>query len=250
MSNFIPVSELSPHLDDEHKVAWNIQLPPHLNPERLEVNTTRLARFGRIAGFSGISLEQYQGEQTTFDAPAIGGAFNDGSAAAVGSAKASKAPRVKGSLYDPSPMDGLPPRMKWPIARVLVNKPEITSQIADQTARGKDNHQVWANKLDSAFRHGLVSNAKQNLLMKSEKHHSALDVMWLGFFMIDTVQADIPGLGIDAALLATFYAGDWMTWRKQMKDRRLSLAPYDFQLDRFAVAATYSSLRFVRARGE
>ncbi|HEX8762487.1 MAG TPA: hypothetical protein VF733_01890 [Candidatus Saccharimonadales bacterium] len=249
MSHYISIAELPPTINEENRLAWNVQLPPHIDAERLEINTTRLARFGRIAGFSGVIIDEYIGEQTTYETPAVGGVFNDGTAAGVGSAKANKVERYKCARLSTKEERELPPQYRWPVARVSINRPELTRNIIDKK-KDKDDHQIWAEQLDSVLRRGLLRNAH---LATGDNSHELAGILGSyggGQLVVGTVFQEPLFFGLWATVYGASLAFERKALKTNFQERRLSLFPWGLQYDRLALAAAYSSLGFIRDRGQ
>lgn len=230
---------------------WDIKLPPHIEPERLELNTKLLAGIGRVAGFGGIHLDEYVGEQTAFEAPAIGGMFGDGTAAAAGAGKVAKVKSETSSLR--GLRNDLPRHYQWPTAHVAINRPEMVSRIATRTTEGREDHQAWASELNGCLQRGLRNAAKQNLIPPSDfwdKYTGA--VVGFSLFSITTPPSTPLGVSLSAGVLL-FVHGAELAREKQdhlnLTDRRWSLfANGSVQLDRYAAVSLLTTLPLVRSQ--
>ncbi|HEX8762488.1 MAG TPA: hypothetical protein VF733_01895 [Candidatus Saccharimonadales bacterium] len=249
MPHYTPLSELPSTIDEENRFAWNLQLPPHLDAERLEINTTRLARFGRIAGLSGVMISEYIGKQTTYEAPGISGMFNDGTAGGTGTAKANKVESYQMKLINTEEELELPPHYQWPVAQLCINRPELTRNIIDNK-KDKDDHKVWADQLDKVVRKGLFWATSQVTVAGRLDRNILLSCVGTGALTSGVGFQEPISLGIWAACYAATLYSEREALKSSFHDRRLSFLPWSIQYDRLLLAGVYSTLGFIRDRGE
>ncbi|HEX8763359.1 MAG TPA: hypothetical protein VF733_06420 [Candidatus Saccharimonadales bacterium] len=261
MSGYISVSEIQSRqeTDREGFLEWNINLPSHVDQERLQIHEGRVKLIGRFAGFGGVTVSEYQGNVTTYDAPAIGGIFNDGTAAAAGTAAATEAKRERSMLQYDGPV--LAQNYLWPQATVSINRAEVGSRVATHVRNGHDDQKAWAYELNASLQRGLRSAAKQNIYDKNDP----TDVFGSSMTATALIVGSLPPvntLSIFPLTIATIYWGiqyrveslinnTSMENPPRFIDRRWSIFPsVSFNPDRYALASLVTTLPLVRHRSK
>lgn len=259
MSSYTSVAAVQEqqHANPEAFLKWDINFPPHINPEQLHLNTTAIRIVGKIAGFSEVFFDEHVGDQTAFEPPAIGGSSGDSAIAAWAFGHSKRAPLSNPSLEVTRGAD-LPYNYRTFRGVVSVNKPELTSRIATRTRNGQESSRAWQHELDDALREGLRKAARRSLIGQAS---ILAGVTGSG---LPCNFALLPRFGEDAILSTVVLLGAWgyghyfaeeikqnrqATGKANFSDRRWSISPTPtFAPDRYAVACLISTLPLVRYR--
>lgn len=257
MSGYISIAETQQQ-QPEAFFHLDMRFPPDLDLERLQINTSRIESVANCAGFSAVHVTEYQGDQTAFDAPSIGGMVGGGMAAAAGTSAAKKAERTKANLIDDETAN-LWPTYRRHTANIAINRNEMSGRIASRVqARQSDQsreealQKAWTSELGTTLRNGLIQASKDSLLKT--------DWMLIPSTIISSSIAagilthDAGGVAMGAAY---FGAGIGLevaynkgrTGKLHLSEKRWSaLSATRLQPDRFALAALHASLPLVRSR--
>lgn len=255
-AGLVSINELPGALTPESNIAWQVDSGMYTDASRIFLDVDRTQRLMRVAGFGGLVVSNYQGEQTQIQDVAItgiGGLGSDGSISATGSASVNKVDTERTSL---DRGDGwLPADYTWPTATVDINRPEVTSKISDLVQKGMSREEAWARMFDGSVRRGLLAAAKKNLIENSliENPASSLFNFVYGMNLATGIMnVVISGTYVPIApalYVAAVGARLAVYGRSHLSEKRWSVFPLSFQPDRLAVAAVMrATQRLVHAK--
>jgi hypothetical protein len=255
MSTYVPLTEFTVDniQDPEHTpLIWNLSFPPNIEADKLCVNLNRLHAIQRAAGFVTSAFTEYQGDQTTFT-PGVATMGPDGTATATRAGVATKAETQKSFNISDSPL--LRPHYQNLATVTQINKPEMTSKIADRIQAGEKREKAWAKELDTVVRQSLRFSARAHLLKGDPRHSKrgmnhwsqGVAALWTSGYVGDLNQLIVNhdngmALGIAGALYALNVGTDSMA-NKQLagssliKRRRWSVSINEVQPDRYFITS-------------
>lgn len=261
-----PINELPPDFEQDSPVAWHFQPTTYLDQNKVGLHLRRTALVARVAGFAGVVVADYQGDQTTYiaESQSIEDVNFDGSVAGTAKGTVVKAATERASLEEWQGSAEIPDFYKWEHAKVAINRTELASRISTRINRGMSQETAWALELDHSLRRG-IGQAALAKLKKSLQHHSE-PLLTGGLGSVLGGDALIITSGNIAAGSALFLGasyfvqilGDQMTRGRlgflglparapNAPKRRFSVLPFGIQPDRFVgAAALLSSQRLVQ----
>lgn len=258
MRNLTPVSELPQTLDEGGRLAWQYPISTYVDQERIGLHVPRTERAIKMAGFAGVVVKAYMGEQTEYQMNNVQATSVNFDGSITGSADVTT---TKAALHQNAinyPQNGLVPICKWPTATVELNRNELASRVADKIHAGANQEKAWATELDHALRRGITAAAKDKLLKeiiryKDEAFVNAAILCFVGGQVVAEGVAN--GLFIGPAFTygvvqagTTFVAAmvnKQNTGHHHMDKRRWSLFLLRQQPDRLALAAAMLASRRV-----
>ena len=154
-------------------ISWDVELPGHLDQDRVVVDVGHLKRIQVIGGFSANQVFTFQGEPTQYDYSVA--AINvDGTAIAGKRAVASKAEALRAVLDETGAQveEQLDNYFKV-VARHELNRTEMARQVAEKrqqpsVLRTHNDEEIWANVLDEHLQQSIRIAAKLHLLMRAD----------------------------------------------------------------------------------
>jgi hypothetical protein len=239
--------------NDGQNLYWNLQLPGHIDAERILINTNRLNYMHVIAGI-GISLVHgYQGEQDAFNT-GIAGTNNDGTAVAAATVSLSKAERNNSSLHDSTP------RLYYAYSQALVrheiNKPKLIDNIIEaKSGTDVSDDKAWARGLDQELRLSMRQQGVAHLISTSTISDKAYEAAFLtGFTTYVTTHPAgswvmFAGVGLARSVVVLgkaklFQKMTGSTMKDALVKRRYSLSSENtFQPDRAALLCCMTAVR-------
>lgn len=248
MSNFVSLCELPEQLRvTEHgkcdgvPVQWDMQLPPHVDTERLQINVSRLRVMHRVGAFAASYVRSYEGDITE-TTPNIVGVNADGSTIAGKSGITKKAKKAEGSCADPYSQSFRPmvdDTHGRTVAIHKLNRPELASQVADRVSEGDNSNNAWAGQLDLAVRESMRKSGREHLTSRANISDAAcigIHCLSLGM-LVESGSLQLaaftylfgqaaPELG--PIRFRKLYGEDY-----NRPPRRWSLLPFGYQFDRY-----------------
>ena len=250
----VPITELPDQLDDENALAWQVDLGPYVEADKIGLDVGRTRRTLRAAGFGALVVKDYFGEQSEFDmsGASVSGMNADGSAVGVGRATARKSKTEQSSLHDAE--GSLRLACRWPTATVSINRTEAASAISDLVRKGKTREAAWTTHLNHSLRRGLREAAVQKYKRDfTESRLNSFLSLWNAANFALTVAADMPVVTGIWGGLYVMDAGFSLLDNKielgefQPKRLRLSMFTHGVQPDRMALGGMLAaSQRLVR----
>jgi hypothetical protein len=227
-----------------------MDLPPHVDTERIMVNVSRLKFIHRAGAIAADLVMGYEGDVTE-TTPNIVGVNADGSAIAGKSGVTKKAEKSKTNLIDPyeveSAYDGPLADYNATFGRTALvhrlNKPELASEVSDLVQHdGKSSEAAWAQVLDGAVRSSMREGGRQHLLYRSTAFTKVLagvtatNIAWFISGAVSLQPSAIDsfcGSVYMFAQMAPALKQRFMQRQGVDLERRLSIVPYDMQPDRY-----------------
>lgn len=246
MKNIPTLAEVSAAPQDAY-VTWNIPLPPHVDAERITIDTQTIRTTGKIAGFGQVSFEQYIGERADGGMPTIAG-FDNGTATAGMTAAASKVKRHTTSL---EPGSDLARDYQLSKAHLRFNRQELTDRVINRKPQVDNNDtKAWAIELNAAYKGAMRGAARQNLLKSdtSDYFYAAL-LATLPMSYDDVVSMGVMGAVYASELGSSLWHNKRVSGAFHLDKKRWSLFPHEtFQPDRFALTALSTLNRVISYR--
>lgn len=172
MSKFESLSELPGLMDvDEQSLVnghtplvWDFNLPPHIDTEKLLINTRKIRQLHLVGAFTAGIVRSYEGETTTYT-PGVDGVNPDGSAIASKTCVEHKADSHDSNLLDIYNFSNEYSKSYGkPIVMHRINRPETADKAVDMIREGTDQHEAWASSLDKSLKTSYQEMAKKHLL--------------------------------------------------------------------------------------
>jgi len=239
----VPITELPDQLDDENALAWQVDLGPYVEADKIGLDVGRTRRTLRAAGFGALVVKDYFGEQSEFDmsGASVSGMNADGSAVGTGSATSRKSETEKTHVRSAGDSQ-LDKAFRWPTAEIAVNRTEVASRISDRVRKGRTREQAWTTELDHSVRQGLrrAALAKYKGDFTENQFESFLSMLNASLLAYDAVTANVGGVGVMTAIYGVS-AGVGLLHNKlntgetQLQRLRLSMFSYGVQADRMAL---------------
>jgi hypothetical protein len=229
-------------------LVWDLELPSHVDQERLVVNMSLLAGLHRVGAIACSGVGGYNGE-TSQTLPSIVGLNADGSAVAGGLATSKRAEgsRSKQQGYNFN-VGFVNTCIGQGIIAHRLNQSEIASQVADLVReKDKSSEAAWSTCLDRALRQAMREGAYGHLMKKGNTADRLSGVACPSLVFLPTaVEASqaIPGI-ISYGILQTIPTILQAIVKKQYGklayfDRRFSIFPWGVQPDRYAMVNALS----------
>lgn len=246
MSEFVSISDLPERLEIAGGTAqgvpllWDMQLPPHVDIERLQINVSRLRGLHRVGAMTASHVMSYEGDVTE-TTPNIVGVNADGSAMAGRSGVKKKAEQSRSSYYDLEKLPGhLSEIFGRPVMVHRINRPEAASTVADMTREGKTSEDSWGGVLDKALRFSLREGGRQHLTKRAPAFWRAFQY----YIMANVVAGEVSQISEGQAGLAlpiTYMLAQstHLGFRALLKSKgleskqRISVLPFAAQPDRY-----------------
>lgn len=157
------------HVDE---VVWDIDLPPHLNTERIFVNIARCRTIHKVGLFTGSVMTAYQGEVSEYS-PSLTRMSSRGQIIPTFSSMTKQAAIARGDTYtiDTSLIEPTP-RTLGTTAILCVNKAEAARRVADilHDDPGENSALLWGQELDIALRQAMRKAGARHLLDPGDNH--------------------------------------------------------------------------------
>lgn len=246
--SLVPLSEVAGGIGHESEIAWQLTLPPMLDPERFGIDLDRTHRIIKAAGFGGLVVEWYQGDasENVTTTPKVVGMSLDGTAVGVATATKTK---MESNVTDINKDRTRTPysEFRWPTARVAINRTDFASHISDKVGNGMDREKAWSTELDLRLRSGFRDVARKKLAQDLREQKLG-DAQIIFQAAIEAVQATVNhdyNFTFGAAVIGIIYAyratrNKAMTGETLIDRWRPSLFLCGVQPDRFALAALKS----------
>lgn len=257
MAEYVSISELpqmqevvsgthDPGNLDMYPLIWGVEMPTHVDTERMQVNVSRLQKMHKIGAFITSAIASYQGEVTE-SVPHIAGVDASGQAVASKTSVTRKAEKSKGSIGDITKTGNSMVDACFGTAVALhrVNKAEIASNVADeiQSRKSSDSTQLWARELDDALRQSMRTAGREQLLAKGKNKFL---IGMSGFVVFLGGKGVVESLGspenlalgsltymIHQAIPEIEFKNQGLPRKEPLLKRRWSVFPYELQADRY-----------------
>lgn len=146
MQRFVNFSDLPESLevkdgrvDGPVPLVWDMDLPPHVDLERLQLNVPRLRAMHRAAAVTASVVTSHEGNVTE-TTPNIVGVNPDGSAIAGKSGVTKKAKR---SRQFNQGVDYIDSEFGWTALAHSINRPEAADMVVERTSDGQTSEIAW-----------------------------------------------------------------------------------------------------------
>lgn len=220
MSKLIPLSELPSEHEGliadipEPRLAWNFDLPGHVDQDRIMLNADHLRRLQKVASsvYTVVSINP-EAEGPEYDAT-IKGINPDGSAIAGLTRKVREAdPSKNNTIYEfSSPY--IHDRYGSFIDVHLLNKQAMVQEVVDMKSRhSSSSEEAWATVIDSHLQKSVRQSAKEVLFDRSSHRERFLRSWEYGWFAFvcgnminDAAQGSAVGASLNAGVIAAVYA--------------------------------------------
>ncbi len=241
----------------EIPLMWDLSLPAHIDPERIEVNIERLRRIHKVGAFSASSVAEYYGQ--TDDVHSVGSVNEDGSITASKSRQLRKADPSKSINIDLIDFGSNSSNYGYPLARHILNREQVVDDVIDLKQKNKSDEKAWAQVLDSSIRNSLMINAHKNLVGRSSALASLYWSAYTPYCGVATSVSAIEGrLSLIPVIYATVFALHTGIDTKVMskvnghsfiEQRRWSAFVSDMQIDRYVgTCALAKTQKLITAR--
>lgn len=154
------------------EVVWDIDLPSHLNPERIFINIARCRTMHKVGLFVGSVMTAYQGEVSEYS-PSLTRMNNRGQIIPIFSGITKQAAIARGDTYTIDTSFTEPtPRTLGTTAILCVNKAEAARRVADILHDDPDENSalLWGQELDVALRQAMRKAGARHLLGPDNSH--------------------------------------------------------------------------------
>jgi hypothetical protein len=211
MSKYISVAELESegtasrlYEAGEPTLGWDLNLPSHVDSEKLELNLSRLGALHKVGAFAASILSGYDGE--TSGSFLVTGINPDGSATGMA---AKSTVDIHDSLFlDPERFDLSRTDKTYghPIAIHRINRPEAVDKVIGLKEKGKTDEQAWGKVLDYALRDSFRGVGKQHLVERTNMVSRGFNYFMAGWTAYLTFPGDnIVNLGPGMVYMSAWF---------------------------------------------
>lgn len=179
MSRYVPITELpslaqfADEITNEGEVemlspmvTWDIELPPYINTDRIELNMSRIEKIHRIGSFVASFVTEYSGQKTRVE-PTIVGMNGDGTAIAGKKSIVTKgnlsnsAVQLVNGAQDASELTQL--SYGKAIIQHKLNSAEIEQNVMSRRPTSKTRDGIWAEELARGLADSYRNSAATHL---------------------------------------------------------------------------------------
>lgn len=221
-------------------IGWAMDMPSHLDTEKIQLNLSRFGAIHRVGAFSASIISEYQGE--TSESNNIMGINADGSALA-GKTKSRQVESSDCFLGEKQHywMANTSYAYGYPVVIHRVNRPEAVQNVIGQKEEGKTDEQAWAKVLDMALRESFREAGRLSLVNRIDNFQKAITYFVAGMIPCSIILNDMVGPVVYTGTLAASIGID------SYRNRKLGLHP--FRERRWSVFLSNQVDRYIALNG-
>lgn len=189
MTKMLPVSELPTSWDTEASpqeldpLVWQFDLSPHIDQERILINTRRFGLIQKTIGLTSSRVTSYDGPLSD-SGTSISSINEDGSAVKGMGSYFDPVEKGKGTVFALDDVTRQHTKFAHGYygSNNALNKSEMASRVADvmRSGNGKKDTTVWAQEIDDSLRQSMRKAAFEHLMNRTDKRLKmrAILVLW------------------------------------------------------------------------